>query len=354
MSADGPEVAGVVDSEGCPHEIVPLTRAITPFADIKALWILYRKLRNHKPDIVHSHTPKAGLIGMMAAWLARVPVRLHTVAGLPLETATGAKRRLLLFIERLTYACATEVWPNSGSLHSFIAKHRLANPEKLHIIGQGSSNGIDVDEFNADGLDVDLMAEIKASIDYREDLTYLLFVGRVVRDKGIEELVDAFVQLAVDRSDLRLVLVGPYEADLDPLAPRTIDIIDGRSDIITTGFSTHVKYYMHLADLFVFPSHREGFPNVPMQAALMHLPVVASRITGNVDIIDHEENGLLVDKGDRSAIAAAVGKLLQDGALASEYADKLRQKVLQKYARTRVQQLILERYTRHLQQKSSS
>lgn len=348
MSAEGPEIDDVVLNEGCPHEVVPLTRQITPFADLKALWILYRKLRHHRPDIVHTHTPKAGLIGMMAAWLARVPIRLHTVAGLPLETAVGAKRRLLMLIERLTYACATEVWPNSKSLYDFIRDHSLAKKDKLHVIGKGSSNGIDVSEFDIDSLDPGVLQEVKASIHYDSELTYLLFVGRVVRDKGIEELVQAFVAVAEDRPALRLVLVGPFEAALDPLSAETIGLIESRDDIITTGFSPYVEYYMSLADLFVFPSHREGFPNVPMQAGLMGLPVIASRITGNVDIIDHGINGLLCEKGDHYALQVSLKRLLDDSALALYYSRHLYQKVKSTFDRTYVQGEILTQYKRLL------
>ncbi len=348
MSADGPEIDDVVRNEGCPHEVVPLTRQITPLADLKALWILYRKLRKHRPNIVHSHTPKAGLIGMMAAWLARVPVRLHTVAGLPLETAVGAKRQLLLFIERLTYAFATEVWPNSKSLYAFIEEHSLAKKSKLHVIGKGSSNGIDISEFDPDGLQPDILQEVKDRIDYDSELTYLLFVGRVVRDKGIEELVQAFVDLAGDRPELRLVLVGPFEAALDPLSENAIQIIESRDDIITTGFSPHVKYYMSLADVFVFPSHREGFPNVPMQAGLMSLPVVASRITGNVDIIVDQQDGRLVTKGSTSELGAAIAEALSERDRTRLFANNLQRKIKEQFSRSYVQAAVLKRYKYHL------
>ena len=344
MSADGPEITEVKDKEGCPHILVPLTRQITPLADLKALWILYRKLKAIKPDIVHSHTPKAGLIGMMAAKMARVPMRLHTVAGLPLEAATGIKRKILLAVEKLTYACANEVWPNSQSLKTFIENHNLTKTAKLRIIGKGSSNGIDTSEFDPESLDPKIIEEIKGKIDFNDRFTYLLFVGRMVRDKGIEELVNAFLKLKEEHQNIKLILVGPLEAHLDPLSKETLEHIEKDDAIIATGFSNQVKYFMHLADLFVFPSHREGFPNVPMQAGLMDCPVVASRITGNVDIIDDEVDGFLHTKGDPQDLYEKVNFALQNMDQMKAMNGKLKEKIYTNFDRRVVQKEILTTY----------
>jgi len=328
--------------------LVPLTRQITPIADLKALWILFIKLKRIKPDIVHTHTPKAGLIGMMAAWLARVPVRLHTVAGLPLESTAGNKRKLLLFIERLTYWCAHEVWPNSYSLRSFIETNNLTKSEKLHVIGKGSSNGIDVTEFTIDALDNSILDEIKDTIKYDPSFKYLLFVGRVVRDKGIEELVDVFTKLSKVDDSLRLILVGPMETDLDPLSKATLSKIENNTSIILTGFSDEVKYYMSLADLFVFPSHREGFPNVPMQSGLMNCPVIASRINGMVDIIDHDVHGLLHEKGNVEDLYAKLDFALNNPKHMVLLAANLKNKIISNFDRKVMHDLILKRYFEHL------
>ena len=351
MSADGPEIKELVEREKCPHEIVPLTRQITPFKDLKALWILYRKLKRIKPQIIHSHTPKAGLIGMMAAWLARVPIRLHTVAGLPLEATSGGKKKLLLFIEWLTYKCATEVWPNSKSLYTFIDAHKLAKRDKLRIIGRGSSNGIDTSEFDTQKLDGEILASIKSDINYASQNKYLLFVGRIVKDKGIEELVDAFQKLKERHSNLKLILVGPFESQLDPLSADTLTAIEDDVDIITTGFSTKVKYFMDIADIFVFPSHREGFPNVPMQAGLMKCPVVASKITGNVDIIDHEINGLLHKKGSANDIFEKVDFALSNSDQMDKMTDALEEKIKEHFDRIKIQKFIFDVYNFHLKSK---
>jgi len=350
MSADGEEIEEVQKVEGCPHKIIPLTRKITPAADLKALWILYKELRKIKPDIVHTHTPKAGLIGMMASWLARVPLRLHTVAGLPLESTTGLKRKLLLFIEWLTYKCSTEVWPNSNSLYEFIETNSLASSNKLHVIGKGSSNGIDVSEFHRDTLTKEILENVKRSISFDAKFTYFLFVGRIVKDKGIEELVRAFENLQSSFNDIKLILVGPLESDLDPLSPGSTESIESNPSIISTGFSSNVKYFMHLCDYFVFPSHREGFPNVPMQAALMNCPVIASRINGNVDIVDHEVNGLLHEKGNKQELQEKMLYALQHPLIMKEQSERLKEKITDNYDRKVIHELIFERYKGKLDQ----
>jgi len=344
MSADGAERTEVMNNENCKHIIVPLTRQITPIQDLKALWNLYFHLRTIKPYIVHSHTPKAGIVGMMAAWLARVPVRIHTVAGLPLQTATGKKRWLLETIEKLTYKLATQVWPNSNSLYQFILKEKFVTEDKLSVIGKGSSNGIDTSEFDVDALDNDILENIKSKIEFSDSNRYLLFVGRVVKDKGIEELVEAFRNIKSSYQNLKLIIVGPLEHSLDPLSTEISKVIEEDEDIITTGFSSYVKYYMHLSDLFVFPSHREGFPNVPMQAALMGCPVIASRIDGNTDIVDHQINGILHTVADRHALQSAIVYALDHSDQMREMASKLKSKITNSFERKFVQKEILLQY----------
>lgn len=345
MSADGQERHEVIANENCEHIVIPLTREITPLKDLRALWILYRQLRSLKPNIVHTHTPKAGIVGMIAAWMARVPVRIHTVAGLPLQTAIGKKRWLLENIEKLTYSFATQVWPNSNSLYNFIVKENFAKPSKLKVIGKGSSNGIDISEFDKKTLDENVLADIKDKIKYSDSNRYLLFVGRVVKDKGIEELVEAFLSIKKKYNNLKLIIVGPVEHKLDPLSVGITQNIENDDDIITTGFSSLVKYYMYLADLFVFPSHREGFPNVPMQAALMDCPVIASRITGNTDIVDDRENGILHTVSDSDSLESSIEFALDHPDDMTRMAAKLKEKVINNFDRRVIQEKILNEYT---------
>lgn len=344
ISADGPELKDVLDNEGCPHIIVPLTRKITPFKDLACLWQLIKIFRKHKPDIVHTHTPKAGLIGMLAARFSGVRIRIHTVAGMPLMVETGAKYRLLKFIEKLTYWAATQVWPNSQSLYRYIVANKLAPQKKLQVIGKGSSNGINLDRFSPQAIAPTTLEQIKQQIQWQQDALYMLCVGRLVKDKGITELVNVFTQLQVSHPNLRLVLVGQYETELDPLPEATLSQIDNNPAIITTGWSNEIPAFMQLAHLFVFPSHREGFPNVLLQAAAMQVPIVCSAIAGNVDIVTDGKTGLLFPAGDEAALLQQTTKALENREDMQQMANTLYEEVQQYYRQQNVWAAIQAEY----------
>ena len=293
ISADGKERADVMENEQCPHIIVPMTRQITPVQDLKCLLKLIKIFKREKPDIVHTHTPKAGLLGMLAARICFVKVRIHTVAGLPLMVEKGGKLALLTFIEKLTYAAANQVWPNSNSLKEYITSHKLTRPGKLSVIARGSTNGIDLNRFNVQSLSPDIIKEVKNQISFSEENTYLLCIGRLVLDKGIVELVTAFIQLHKKNSALKLILVGDFEEVLDPLPEDILKEIETNKSIIHIRWTNQVAYFMAVANLFIFPSHREGFPNVLLQAGAMQLPIICSEIPGNIDIVENRKTGLL-------------------------------------------------------------
>ena len=323
VSSDGKELELIRQQEICPHIVVPMTRKITPFQDLKSLFLLIKLFRKHKPAIVHTETPKAGLIGMMAAWLCRVPARVHTVAGLPLMVEKGMKLRLLQWIEKITYAAATNVWPNSESLRKYIIEHKFCSPKKLTVVGKGSSNGVDTARFDRNKLDPHVMEEIKSSFSYDPQLTYLLFVGRMVLDKGIVELVHVFIELQKKDPSLRLILAGQFEKSLDPLPKDIEDAIHHHPAIIHISWTNKVEYYMALSQFFVFPSYREGFPNVLLEAAVMKLPVVCSRIAGNVDIISHKETGLLFNSQDEITLRRELEWALNNPEAVRQMTDKL-------------------------------
>jgi len=210
ISADGKELAEVTEQEQCRHIIVPMTRKITPFQDTRCLLQLIRIFSKEKPDIVHTHTPKAGLLGMLAAKFCGVKIRIHTVAGLPLMVEKGFKYQLLKFIEKITYAAATQVWPNSNSLLKFISAKKLVNPAKLGIIGKGSTNGINVNRFSKAALDEKICTEIKGLVGYSAENKYLLCIGRLVVDKGIVELVNVFKNMPRKDPMVKQFLVGGF------------------------------------------------------------------------------------------------------------------------------------------------
>jgi glycosyltransferase involved in cell wall biosynthesis len=313
VSADGPEIEQL-KSDGIAHVTINMTRKITPLQDLIALWKLILLIRKFKPAIVHTHTPKAGLVGMLAAWICRVPVRLHTVAGLAWIETTGVRRSLLKRMEWLTYACATRVYPNSKALRNFLLMEMRFNPDHVKVIGSGSSNGIDCRIFTRSAVSEDPIQAIRNQHGIKPGDMVFCFVGRIVRDKGIVELVSAFERL-VNEQPCWLLLVGHREPDLDPLPAETLQIINNSPAIIEAGFQTDVRPWLAASQVFVFPSYREGFPNVVMQAACLELPCIVSDINGCNEIIQHGHSGLIIPVKDIDSLYAAMKQLAGDSIL---------------------------------------
>lgn len=323
---------------------VDLTRKITPIKDLKAVFKLYKYLKKEKPLIVHTHTPKAGIVGMLAAYLAKVPLRLHTVAGLPLMEATGFKRTALNFVEKSTYRFSTNVYPNSKGLYDFILSERFAKPEKLKIIGKGSSNGIDTSYFDPSMFSEKEKKDFKLKLGIPEkDYTYI-FVGRMVKDKGLNELVHVFEKISNKKANVSLLLVGPFEDDLDPLLPSTMDIINTSKKIFCVGYQIDVRSYFAISDALVFPSYREGFPNVVMQAGAMGLPAVVSNINGCNEIITHSINGLIVSAKNVTELQQAMTEIIENQSLFSILKSNARNTITANYERQEIWSHLLQEY----------
>lgn len=340
VSSDGPEIPAFKEEEQVPHHIIPLSRQITPLQDLRCIWSLYQFLRKERPDIVHSHTPKAGLIGMIAAFFARVPLRLHTIAGLPLMETRGVKRKVLIAVEKIIYSCATGIYPNSFALKAFIEKEYYSKPEKMKVIANGSSNGIDVDFFQrSESLEKEASAiREKAGVKTGEKVA--VFVGRVTGDKGINELVSAMSEL----NGVKLFLIGPMEPELDPLDKATEEGIEKNPDIIWFGFQADVRPFLMAADFLVFPSYREGFPNVPLQAGALDLPCIVSDINGCNEIIQEEENGLIIPAKSKDALVEAMSRMIKDGKLFEAMKQKARPMVVDRYDRRVVWKALEKEY----------
>ncbi len=344
VSSNRSELEAYGQQEGVKTFYLPLTRKITPIRDLLCVFKLYKYLKRVKPLIVHTHTPKAGVVGMMAAKLAGVSVRLHTVAGLPLVEATGLKRWILDRVEKYTYKCATKVLPNSKGLKEIIVREGYCTTDKLEVLGEGSSNGIDTNYFSRlhfNGDEIRSKRE-KLNIPFRDKV--FVFIGRIVKDKGINELIGAFVKLNTQLPDSTLLLVGPYEDELDPLSPETKNLIESHTKIITTGYQEDVRIYLALSDILVFPSYREGFPNVVMQAGAMGLPVVASDINGCNEIIQDGINGMLIPVKNEKELLIKMKELTLDRELREQLAANARERIVTKYDRLKMWKTILNEY----------
>lgn len=353
ISGEGDEWETVIANEQCNYVVVPMTRQITPFKDFVALIRLTWLLRKIKPDIVHTHTPKAGLLGMMAARFAGVKIRIHTVAGLRFMTSTGMTRKLLVAMEKLAYRFANHVWPNSNSLLRYIKDSKLASEKKLEVIGHGSSNGINLLRYSPATLMDEKLKRIKEAILYDDKLFYFLAVGRVVKDKGIVEVVAAFEEVYKQNQSARLLLVGGFEDALDPIPAETKSVIENHPGIIMTGWSNEVEYYMSLANVLVHASYREGFPNVLLQAGAMSCPIICSRIDGNIDVVEHGVSGLIFEVKNTNQLITQMLQALADYSKMKILADKLNARVKDYYAQPIVHSLILKRYRELLSQTGS-
>jgi glycosyltransferase involved in cell wall biosynthesis len=324
---------------------VEMSRKITPVADLIAVFRLYLFLKREKPLIVHSHTPKAGIVGMLAAKLARVPHRLHTVAGLPLLEAQGAKRKLLDFVEKTTYACATRVYPNSMGLKNIIIDNKYCAIKKLKVIAQGSSNGINTSFFKADLFPIEQIQQLKTELVLTDEHFVFVFVGRLVKDKGINELIEAFETLSKTHSKARLLLVGDYEHDLDPLEDKTLETIKSNKAIISVGFQYDVRPYFAISNALVFPSYREGFPNVVMQAGAMELPCIVSDINGCNEIIEQGINGTIIPVKNTKAILDNMVSFIENKNYYNQLQANARKMILSRYDQQVVWEAILEEYS---------
>ena len=302
VSSNGEMLNEVKLHEGVKVIPINMSRTISPFKDIKALIQLYFLFKKEKPLIVHTHTPKAGILGMIAAKIAGVPNRLHTVAGLPLLLAKGNRRKVLNLVEKVTYTCATEVFPNSFGLKDIIINHKFCNPSKLKVLANGSSNGVNSKYFDPSLYTENENEELKSNIGIERNDFVFIFVGRLVSDKGIKEMINAFKRLNNEVGLIKLVLVGPLESHLDPLHEKTLKEIESNDNIINVGLQYDVRPYFAIADILVFPSYREGFPNVIMEAGAMGLPSIVTNINGCNEIIIDGENGWIIPVKDEEAI----------------------------------------------------
>ncbi len=331
-------------NEGIRTIPVNMTRSITPLQDLKGLYELFCIFRKEKPFIVHTHTPKAGTLGMFAAKLAGVPHRLHTIAGLPLLEATGLKRQILNKVEKLTYSSATLVLPNSFALRDIVIEEKFCSKEKLKVIANGSSNGIDTEHYDLKNVSKESVDEIRERLNISTKDTVFLFVGRIVKDKGINELIEAFNDISESNSHVQLILVGYKEHKLDPINSNTELLIRNNDKIHEVGNIADIRPYVALSSMLTLPSYREGFPNVVLQASCMEKPCIVTDINGCNEIITHNYNGLIIPAKDSTALKEAMLHLHNNPNKIKELAKNARPNIINKYKRDLVWKELLDLY----------
>lgn len=323
---------------------VKMTRRITPIADTLSIISLINIFIKERPSIVHTHTPKAGLVGMIAAKVTGVPNRFHTVAGLPLMESKGLKKWILVIVEKLIYKCSTKIYPNSFGLRDFILKNNLLNNSKMKVLANGSSNGINLEYFNPKHFNTNASNNFRINLNISKFDFVFIFVGRLVGDKGVNELVKSFIQLTKEKNNIKLILLGNQEPRLDPLLNDTILEICHNKNIISVGFQNDVRPYLAISNVLVFPSYREGFPNAVLQAAAMELPSIVTDINGCNEIIKDGINGKIVRVKNTEEIKKSMKLMLNDVNYYNSLKSNCRKIIVEKYRREIVWDAILQEY----------
>lgn len=344
LSSPGEDLDKVAAQDGVKTIAVPMERHIAFSKDIRSLFQLIRVFRREKPTMVHSMTPKAGMLCMLAAWLTRVPVRVHTFTGLVFPTATGLKRAILIFTDRLTCACATHIVPEGEGVKADLQRFKITN-RPLNVLGFGNVKGVDMDYYSRRPEIVEKAKEIK------KDIFTFVFVGRIVRDKGINELCHAFNQLS-KQTQARLILVGPLEDGLDPISAESRLIIDENPSIEFVGakFGDELLPYYAASDCFVFPSYREGFPNTVLEAGAMGLPSIVTDINGSREIIIEMENGMIIPSKNVDALYNAMLFMVRNESARAQMAENAREMIRSRYERGFVRQCLYDYYDEILKQ----
>lgn len=345
VSSPGEDLDIVGEREGVKTIAVPMERHISLFKDFKALMKMIGVFRKEKPTMVHSMTPKAGLICMMAGWLTRVPVRVHTFTGLVWPTSTGLKRKILMITDRITCGCATHIIPEGeGVKHDLIAGKITKKP--LKVLGYGNVKGVDMDKCSRNPEVMKIAEKLR-----KEDCFTFLYVGRVVRDKGINELCSAFERLHNDYPHTRLILVGPYEDNLDPISEQSRKIISENDAIEAVGAKggDELLAYYAAADCFVMPSYREGFPNTVLEAGAMGLPSIVTDINGSCEIIKDGVNGLIVQPRDAGALYQAMHLMLRSTMDRDRMAGNARKMIADRFEQGFVRKCLYDFYDEILQ-----
>lgn len=307
VASPGPELDATAVREDVSAHAVAMSRSLTPASDLRALWSLYRWFRRTRPEVVQSYTPKAGLLAMAAALLARVPVRVHGIVGMPLMETHGWRRRLLGVTERLTYRMSTDLICNSTGLTTWVTRH-LSPGREVNVVGHGSINGVDLDHFAPAAAEVRQQERRRLGIGSED--TVFVFVGRLVRDKGVEELLQAFDRLLQGREHVVLVLVGDQEQIRDSLSDQAVARLGRGDGVVQLGWRDDVRPVLAAADVCVLPSYREGLPNSLLEAAASGLPVVATDINGCNEVVEPGRTGLLVPPRSVTALHDAFTMML--------------------------------------------
>jgi glycosyltransferase involved in cell wall biosynthesis len=323
---------------------IKMQRRVTPWRDLVTIWKMVRCLRQLRPDIVHAHTPKAGLLGMIAALIARVPIRLYHIHGLPLMTSSGIKRLILRLCDSVACQLAHQVFCVSHSIKQAVESEGICRTDKMEVLANGTIDGIDTKkQFDPHRFPQRTRMMLRGTLAIPAGARVLGFVGRLVKDKGIDELLDAFAQLGTEFPDLHLLIVGPFE-EHQPISSGAMETLAKDVRIRVVGFVEDPAPYYSIMDVLAFPTYREGFGLVAAEASAMEVPVVATQIPGCVDAVQNGVTAMLVPPRDAKALAAAVATYLLDSALRRRHGTAGRTRIKYEFEPEQIRAALWRRY----------
>jgi glycosyltransferase involved in cell wall biosynthesis len=345
VSSAGPELEELARTLSVRCHPISIARQPAPASDLRALWKLTRFFQQERFDIVHSSTPKAGLLAALAGAATRRPIRIHTYTGQVWTEMRGAARGLVREADRLIGRLVTHAYADSHSQRDFLIAEGLVGATKIDVLGAGSISGIDLRRFDP-SLSARLRAGKRERLGIPSTALLIVFVGRITRDKGITELVEAFRLLRREHEDIHLLLVGPFESGRDPMTEATLREVAANAAIHAVGFVSQPEEYLAAADIFCLPSYREGFGSVVLEAGAMKLPAVATRVTGLVDGVVDGETGLLVPAKDVGALVRALQSMIESPDLRQRMGEAARKRVVKCFDGAVINRAVVDEYFR--------
>ena len=330
IASPGERLIQAGKNEGVNVKAIKMERTISPLKDLSSLIKIISYFLKVKPHVCNAGTPKAGLLGMLAAWITRVPFRVYTMRGLPFEGETGLKRKILILVEKIACACANKVICISPSVETVALKNKLTSKNKTVLIGAGSSNGLQLEKYVFNEKIGQAVKNVKDKYSLEKYKFIIGYVGRINKFKGVEELVTAFEMLQEKYENLALMLIGSKEKK-DTISLDCEKKIADNPDIFEVGYVSDPIPYYYAMDILAFPTYREGFGNVSIEAQATGTPVVTTNATGSVDTVVHNETGFIVDVKDVMGLKDAIEKFIQDPELIETMGEKARKRVFEKF-----------------------
>ena len=342
LAADTGSLAKVAEREGIRTINVPMHREISLLSDLKCLWELIKVFRKERPFIIHTNTPKGSLLSLLAAKITGVPHRIYLVTGLRYQGTTGLFRFILMTMERISCFCATKIIPEGNGVKKTLYQDHITS-KPLEVIHHGNINGKETSFWSVDQ-SPETREDIRKILGIKEDDFVFVFIGRIVNDKGMHELALSMKRLNQDYPHCKVILVGRFEQELDPLPEEDVQYFQTNESIKCVGVQMEVRPYYAAADALVFPSYREGFPNVVLEAGAMGLPSIVTDINGCNEVIEEGVNGVIIPSKDADALYNAMKYFLDNSQKVQEMAKSSRKVIQERFEQKDLWNALLSMY----------